>query len=257
MLVVSAGAGAYCLLAINFIAWGHWTICSKLSNARAQPFAVIMIFAQCFATTLLCTGFGSLEMGASDGSAQADSFFTVLGRESQYTAALVAVTAGGGALAVGDFAAAAAVELLGVAVGGPVTFTTGLIGGMLVDYFMDGCAKPGYLLVGGLCAVAALVCDSQSHQADAERERLTDCAAVASTEMVSTVPRAYTGEAEPADYGEQANGGLTDGEQGLGQPVPAAGLSAGYFGIFITCYVHRYSICSKTVFNYIRFNVIK
>ena len=95
--------------------------------------------------------------------ARGTTFAAELWEDSAHPAAISCVVFGGAALAVGDFSAAAAIERLGVAVGGPVCFSCMLMCGSLGDYLLEGSAHP-YLFFGGVTGcIGAVLADSQSH----------------------------------------------------------------------------------------------
>jgi drug/metabolite transporter (DMT)-like permease len=136
------------LVITNFIFWGHWPICAKLAAAPSQPFGVVMVFAQTLCAWLAC---------ASRGNA----FFVSLAADSQHPVAVLCVLLGGAALAIGDFSAAAAIEKLGVAVGGPVCFSCMLICGQIGDFALEGSSHPPLLFAGVLMCIFAVVADSR------------------------------------------------------------------------------------------------
>ena len=143
-------AWAVALVVVNFLFWGHWPICAKFSGAPAQPFGVVMVAVQSCCAFLACLCMG-------------DRFFAALAADSQHPAAVLFVFLGGAALAIGDFSAAAAIERLGVAVGGPVCFSCMLICGAVGDFLLEGSAHPGLLFGGVVGCMCAVVADSQSH----------------------------------------------------------------------------------------------
>jgi hypothetical protein len=94
-----------------------------------------------------------------------------------------------------QFSAAAAIERLGVAVGGPVCFSCMLICGSVGDYVMEGSAHPVLLWSGILGCLAAVVADSRSHPSspaspllDKAAPTSTDSAAVSATRWPEEVP---------------------------------------------------------------------
>ena len=143
-------AWAVALIVINFLFWGHWPICAKFSGAPVQPFGVVMVAVQTCCAFLACLCMG-------------DRFFAALAADSQHPAAVLFVFLGGAALAIGDFSAAAAIERLGVAVGGPICFSCMLICGAVGDFPLEGSAHPGLLFGGVAGCMCAVVADSQSH----------------------------------------------------------------------------------------------
>ena len=102
-------AWAVGLVVVNFLVWGHWPICAKLAGAPTQAFGVVMVLTQTLCAFIACLATG-------------DRFLTALVADSKHPTAVLCVFLGGAALAIGDFSAAAAIERLGVAVGGPVCF---------------------------------------------------------------------------------------------------------------------------------------
>ena len=139
------------LVVVNFLFWGHWPICAKMAGAPPQPFGVVMVLTQTGCAFLACFASG-------------DRFFDALAADSHASpTAVFCVLLGGAALAIGDFSAAAAVERLGLAVGGPVCFSCMLICGAIGDFLLEGSAHP-LLLFGGVAGcMCAVVADSQSH----------------------------------------------------------------------------------------------
>ena len=139
------------LVVVNFLFWGHWPICAKMAGAPPQPFGVVMVLTQTGCAFLACFASG-------------DQFFAALAADSHASpTAVFCVLLGGAALAIGDFSAAAAVERLGLAVGGPVCFSCMLICGAIGDFLLEGSAHP-LLLFGGVAGCGcAVVADSQSH----------------------------------------------------------------------------------------------
>ena len=139
------------LVVVNFLFWGHWPICAKMAGAPPQPFGVVMVLTQTGCAFLACFASG-------------DRFFAALAADSHASpTAVFCVLLGGAALAIGDFSAAAAVERLGLAVGGPVCFSCMLICGAIGDFLLEGSAHP-LLLFGGVAGcMCAVVADSQSH----------------------------------------------------------------------------------------------
>lgn len=95
--------------------------------------------------------------------AQGTSFVEALAADSTHPLAVLSVVLGGVALAVGDFSAAAAIERLGIAVGGPTCFSCMLICGGLGDFLLEGSAKPPLLFSGVAGCILAVLADSQSH----------------------------------------------------------------------------------------------
>ena len=87
---------AIALVVANFLAWGHWPICARFGRAPVQAFGVLMVVTQTLFAWTACCLHGS-------------SFFAALVEDSQHPMAVLAVVAGGAALAVGDFSAAAAI----------------------------------------------------------------------------------------------------------------------------------------------------
>ena len=118
-----------------------------------------MVFVQGACASLACILRGS-------------EFFTALALDSQHPLAVLSVIMGGAALAVGDFAAAAAIEKLGVAVGGPVCFSFMLVCGSLGDFLLEGSANPPLLLAGVVGCMGAVLADSQSHPTPADKVSL-------------------------------------------------------------------------------------
>jgi hypothetical protein len=141
---------AVVLVVVNFLFWGHWPICAKFSGAPVQPFGVVMVAVQSGSALLACLCMGN-------------RFFVALAADSQHPAAALLVFLGGAALAIGDFSAAAAIERLGVAVGGPVCFSCMLICGAVGDFLLESSAHSGLLFGGILGCMCAVVADSQSH----------------------------------------------------------------------------------------------
>lgn len=158
-LLATDGRTAVLLVIANFISWGHWPICAKCATAPSQPFGVLMVVAQTLCALLACGAHGA-------------AFFTTLVSDSQNVLAVLSVVLGGGALAVGDFAAAAAIERLGVAVGGPVCFSCMLVCGAVGDFLLEGSTNPLLLFAGVLGCMAAVIADSKSHPEHAANERV-------------------------------------------------------------------------------------
>ena len=94
-----------------------------------QPFGVLLVVVQTVCAWGAC-------------AVQGASFWEGLAADSQHPLAIACVVLGGAALAVGDFSAAAAIEKLGVAVGGPVCFSCMLICGSVGDFALEGSARP-------------------------------------------------------------------------------------------------------------------
>ena len=139
------------LVVVNFLFWGHWPICAKMAAAPPQPFGVVMVLTQTCCAFLSCFASGA-------------QFFAALAADSHASpTAVFCVLLGGAALAIGDFSAAAAVERLGLAVGGPVCFSCMLICGAIGDYLLEGSAHPLLLFAGVAGCMCAVVADSQSH----------------------------------------------------------------------------------------------
>ena len=108
------------LVVANFLSWGHWPICAKFARAPVQPFGVLMVVAQTLCAWIACCLHGA-------------SFFTAFRTDSAQPLAVLSVVMGGAAIAIGDFSAAAAIERVGVAVGGPVCFSCMLVCGSIGD----------------------------------------------------------------------------------------------------------------------------
>ena len=149
------------LVLCNFLFWGHWPICAKFAVAPSQAFGVIMVFTQ-----TLCSWIAVAIIEAPSG-------FEALIAESQHPIAIACVVLGGAALAVGDFAAAAAIERLGVAVGGPVCFSFMLVCGSVGDFLLEGSANPALLWCGIAGCLCAVVADSQSHPAPSSTDQVS------------------------------------------------------------------------------------
>ena len=131
------------MVLVNFLAWGHWPICAKMANAESQAFGVVMVAVQTLLAWALCITTGG-------------SVFVAEALSVNPLAALSVIT-GGAALAIGDFAAAAAIGCIGVAVGGPVTFSMMLIGGTTLDYFLEGNVVAASAAAAAVVAAAAAV----------------------------------------------------------------------------------------------------
>ena len=140
---------AVLLTVANFLSWGHWPVFAKFAQAPTQPFGVVMVAIQTLAACLFCL--------ATPG------FVDALIDDSKHPGAVLAVFIGGAALAVGDFSAAAAVERLGIAVGGPICFSCMLLTGAIGDFLLEGSAHPMLFFCGVALCMCAVVSDSQSH----------------------------------------------------------------------------------------------
>lgn len=147
------------LVVANFLSWGHWPVCAKLARAPVQPFGIVMVLAQTLTAWTACCLHGT-------------AFFEAFVQESAHVTAIISVIFGGAAIAIGDFSAAAAIERLGVAVGGPVCFSCMLVCGSIGDYLIDGSGKPGLLFGGIAGCIGAVVADSQSHASPQSQGRL-------------------------------------------------------------------------------------
>ena len=173
--MVLPAAVAASLQITNFLVWGHWPICAKLARCPVQPFGVLMVFVQTLAAWIACCVRG-------------EAFFAALREDSAHPLAVLSVVGGGIALAIGDFSAAAAIERLGVAVGGPVCFSCMLACGAIGDFILEGSAKPSLLWCGIAMCLFAVLADSQSHperEIDAESDRTTLAKADSAVEMHS------------------------------------------------------------------------
>ena len=184
-------AWAVALVVVNFLFWGHWPICAKFSGAPAQPFGVVMVAVQTCCAFLACLCMG-------------DRFFPALAADSQHPAAALFVFLGGAALAIGDFSAAAAIERLGVAVGGPVCFSCMLICGAVGDFLLEGSAHPGLLFGGVAGCMCAVVADSQSHPPRQPPKPVDDRLRLASADSAIAVATAAGAPEETSEAKQQA-----------------------------------------------------
>ena len=184
-------AWAVALVVVNFLFWGHWPICAKISGAPVQPFGVVMVAVQTCCALLACLCMG-------------DHFFAALKADSQHPAAALFVFFGGAALAVGDFSAAAAIERLGVAVGGPVCFSCMLICGAVGDFLLEGSAHPGLLFGGVAGCMCAVVADSQSHPPRQPPKPADDRLRLASADSAIAVATAAGAPGETSEAKQQA-----------------------------------------------------
>lgn len=163
---------AVLLTVANFLCWGHWPVFAKFAQAPTQPFGLVMVAVQTLAACLFCL--------ATPG------FVEALVADSQHPGAVLTVFIGGAALAVGDFSAAAAVERLGIAVGGPVCFSCMLLTGAIGNFMLEGSAHPALFFSGVALCMCAVVSDSQSHphrSADSSLASADSAAATAATEL--------------------------------------------------------------------------
>ena len=163
----------------NFLTWGHWPVFARIGRAPSQPFGVVMVVAQVLCAWLACFANGA-------------AFLEALNDDSSHVVCVLCVVAGGAALAVGDFAAAAGIEHLGVAVGGPVCFSCSLIVGGFGDFLFEGSAHPALLFCGLALCICAVIADSQSHAAQkaeaVDRITLTKADGAAVTEAAPAAP---------------------------------------------------------------------
>ena len=180
------------LVVANFLSWGHWPICAKFARAPVQPFGVVMVLSQTLFAWVACLLHGA-------------AFTDAFQEDSGHAVAILSVVVGGAALAIGDFSAAAAIERLGVAVGGPVCFSCMLVCGSIGDYLVDGSAHPGLLFGGIAGCIGAVVADSQSHASSSADEGLslakndskaTDVSETSTAEVPPTPPAAQQLELE-------------------------------------------------------------
>ena len=162
------------LVLCNFLFWGHWPICAKFAAAPSQPFGVLMVCTQTLCAWTACF--------------MSPGFVATLVSNSQHPLAVLSVVLGGAALAIGDFAASAAIERLGVAVGGPVCFSCMLVCGAMGDFLLEGSARPLLLFAGVGGCMLAVVADSQSHPAPTRSSLASsDSATVVANESLPAV----------------------------------------------------------------------
>lgn len=207
-------AAAVAFTAANFLAWGHWPICRRVAaGAPSQPFGVLMVVTQTACAWAACCC--------------SPHFFGALVADSTHPLAVLCVVGGGAALAIGDFAAAAAIEELGVAVGGPVCFSCMLIVGSIGNFLLEGSAHPGLLWLGIAGCMAAVLADSQSHSHDvAAVDRLALAKADSAAEMApqtaqQVVPPQTASPEVPRHKIDIAVPPLEGGASSAEEPTPA------------------------------------
>ena len=174
-LSIPAAAG---LVVANFLFWGHWPVCARFASIPSQPFGVLMVVTQTCIAWIACCMMGT-------------PFFDALVADSAHPLAVLSVVAGGAALAIGDFSAAAAIEHLGIAVGGPVCFSCMLICGSIGDFALEGSAHPTLLFSGIAGCICAVLADSQSHASHSTKP-LSKADSAAGGEMEAVGPTTST-----------------------------------------------------------------
>eukprot|EP00929_Paragymnodinium_shiwhaense_P096730 TRINITY_DN58428_c0_g1_i1.p1 TRINITY_DN58428_c0_g1~~TRINITY_DN58428_c0_g1_i1.p1 ORF type:complete len:372 (+),score=49.77 TRINITY_DN58428_c0_g1_i1:36-1151(+) len=157
MFIIEQKLTAYVCLFFGLFCWGTWGLLAKKAALQSEVFNSYFITAQMLTAVLCCLTLG---MQTSEASPETmwEHFFESIANPLCPLEALL----GGVLVATSNTCLSVAIRLAGVAVGQTSVLGAGLIGGTVLNFIIDPCARPDFLFGGVACCIVAMLFNAKA-----------------------------------------------------------------------------------------------